>query len=341
MSRVVTDPDPSLGGVPKQPNLEADGAVMMGFGPVPEVGPRKLLGVSVTADGAIVVDTSGGGGFPAVDTVDLAATPGEIPAASGPNTLAASSFLWGYNAFGSFPDGWYRLAVSPITADMAAAVVTGIGLFQWGGTGNTSADITAGGQPAFEVQAWLTAKERDTSRIRPVRAGYVGALSDAGATLSAPNVIASGGFNTAAPTVTDGTAAALQVDAAANLLTQTGRPQVGTRATAAYLNEYAGVGVFAQLVKATAGNVLAVDVSSADAAAFWFMLFNSSIAPVGGDFPIFRRRLPIGGTVQVGREFFGEAGVSFGNGIGWALSTTGTNLTLPVAADVAVHLSYV
>jgi hypothetical protein len=102
-----------------------------------------------------------------------------------------------------------------------------------------------------------------------------------------------------------------------------------------------GLGVATKAnVKASAGNVLSVRVSNANAAARFLLLHNKATAPVATDVPLYAFYLPPASTIEIGAGFFVGSGGFFSTGIGWAISTTAATFTdSATAADhvLAVH----
>ncbi len=100
-------------------------------------------------------------------------------------------------------------------------------------------------------------------------------------------------------------------------------------------------------IKNSTGNVLAFFISNINAAVRYFQLHNKATAPAGTDVPIFS--FPVGaGTstnpiiLEMGSEFFTQAGKNFTTGIGWAISTTYATFTdSATAAEHVVSVMYV
>lgn len=106
----------------------------------------------------------------------------------------------------------------------------------------------------------------------------------------------------------------------------------------------AGTGV---LIKASAGNVYAADVTSATAAVRYFQLFNQGTVPVVGQTPVASYPLgsvPVGGIsrLQLDSTHFAPSKY-FSTGIAAAISSTsGTLGTASItAADYSWHIKYV
>jgi hypothetical protein len=95
------------------------------------------------------------------------------------------------------------------------------------------------------------------------------------------------------------------------------------------------------VVKASAGNVLAVHIVNTNAAARYFQLHNKATAPVATEVPIYSIRVPAGAALQIDGGFFCGSGAAFTTGIGWAWSTTAATFTdAATAADHTTHLHY-
>ncbi len=195
----------------------------------------------------------------------------------------------------------------------------------------------------YVVSQSITMHRNEAGNWYLSRGGYEAAIAVADVP-AIINTLASGGFNTTAPAPVNGGAAALQVDAGANLLTQIGRPAASARATP---DPYRDQGAPRGVIKASAGNLLSLFASSREATQeFWLMIFDDSSPPNDNDIPIVQFYLGAVDEaglyrVQVGREFFSEAGLDFADGIAWGMSTTADDLTLPVSAAVVVCATYV
>ncbi len=325
---------------PKPPNLDAVASVMAGYTPPGEASPSELRGVRVTAEGHIIVELAGGGGGAAGVVVG--------------NKTPSDAFANPTDAIGSFAllGGWDRFAgtwsrvdcFQPIGTDYRALVIAGIGSGLYRYMANASGTVTflPGGDIPVEVMTFPLVRVRGENDFVPPRAGYVGALPVGDSTVNAiPNMLAGGGFNSAAPTITNGDAAVLQVDNQANLLTQHGRPAASNRATP---DHYFSASVARDVVKNTAGNVVRFDVSSAEATAqLWLLLLDQTTTPANGNVPVYARSLlsiaEAPGNVQVAD--FGPAGRYFANGIAYAISTTQNVVTLPGGFSGAVNVTYV
>lgn len=90
-------------------------------------------------------------------------------------------------------------------------------------------------------------------------------------------------------------------------------------------------------LKASAGSIYAFSCSNQSTSLVWFQLFDKATAPTNGDTPI--RSFPIYGTATgmpgfllIGQDIVGGSGISFTTGVGWAISSTATTLTLTTAS---------
>lgn len=106
------------------------------------------------------------------------------------------------------------------------------------------------------------------------------------------------------------------------------------------VSQNAGAATKANL-KASGGRVFAIRVTNANVAARFFGIHNKATAPVATDVPVFWVVLPAGtaaapSVTTIGSDFFGEAGLPLGTGVGWSLGTTSTAFT--DAATAADHL---
>lgn len=62
VTRIAGDADPNEGGLKKPKNVEAQLAILCGYGPTPEAGERKLIGVAVSDDGKVQTESASSGG---------------------------------------------------------------------------------------------------------------------------------------------------------------------------------------------------------------------------------------------------------------------------------------
>jgi hypothetical protein len=85
-------------------------------------------------------------------------------------------------------------------------------------------------------------------------------------------------------------------------------------------------------IKASAGMVTGFYITNDNAAVRYFQLHNKATAPAAADVPIYSFKVPAGtannpGVLEIGTEFFTQAGKYFSTGIGWAISTTYATFT--------------
>jgi hypothetical protein len=104
------------------------------------------------------------------------------------------------------------------------------------------------------------------------------------------------------------------------------------RSTSAALAGTAGI-----VIKASAGRLYRLDVVNNGATPYFLQVFDKAIAPVNGDTPIWRRRLPASGELSLSLE---EFGLFCAAGISIAISSTANTLTLAVASDLAWAAQY-
>lgn len=170
------------------------------------------------------------------------------------------------------------------------------------------------------------------------RGGYGGAIASS-ALPALMNVLGTGGHNTTAPAPSNGAASALQVDARASLVIAQGRPPSDARDTPDLI---AFNGVDKGVIKASAGNLLSIELSNNHSVAVWFFLMNKATNPANGETPVWRTLVQVRGVHQLDRSILSEAGIRFATGISWAISTARATLTLVGGTpDVAVNATYV
>jgi hypothetical protein len=199
------------------------------------------------------------------------------------------------------------------------------------------------GEGVANTVAYLSHRDQANNSFNATRGGY--ATTIAAASLQyVLNVLGAATYQSGGVAPASGEGVVLQADAGGNLLTQIGKPAASSRSTPTI---YESQGLTRDIIKASAGNILSVDISSEEATAvLWLMLFNSSSAPGGGAAPVWRRWLgslnETPGNVQtIGRDVFAQSGIHFSTGIAWAVSTTRGTLTLPVSASIAINVTYV
>lgn len=85
------------------------------------------------------------------------------------------------------------------------------------------------------------------------------------------------------------------------------------------------------------GRIYRIAILNGGATAYTVQLHNKATAPVNGDIPIWERRLPASGELDID---FGLTHPYFATGIGLAISTTTGTLTLAAANDAVAYLLY-
>lgn len=99
--------------------------------------------------------------------------------------------------------------------------------------------------------------------------------------------------------------------------------------------------------KASAGQVLYVAVSNANAAVRYFQIHNKASAPAGTDVPVFSIPVNAGttnapGQVILDNDFFTQNGYALSTGVSWAISTTVATFTDSATnTDHVVNLGYI
>ncbi len=83
-------------------------------------------------------------------------------------------------------------------------------------------------------------------------------------------------------------------------------------------------------VKATPGNVFAIQCHNTTAGTLYFLLHNTATTSSGA--PLYGVQVPPTSTVIVGEDFFGSAGMHFSTGIAFGMSTSETTYTAAAAA---------
>lgn len=94
-------------------------------------------------------------------------------------------------------------------------------------------------------------------------------------------------------------------------------------------------------VKATAGNVFSLYCNNENAADRFVQLHNTATTPGAGATPVYTFRVPAGGDVLVGTDFFTAMGAHFTTGIAFAFSTTKDTYTAATAGDQSTIVMYV
>lgn len=104
---------------------------------------------------------------------------------------------------------------------------------------------------------------------------------------------------------------------------------------------FANLGANATLnVKTSAGNVFSLYCNNENAADRFVQLHNTATVPSNPDVPLYTFRVPAGGDVLVGSDFFSAAGVAFTVGIAFAFSTTKDTYTAGTASEHSTLVLY-
>lgn len=108
-----------------------------------------------------------------------------------------------------------------------------------------------------------------------------------------------------------------------------------------------GGAVRSAVIKASEGKILSLQFFDSDLDGY-LCLVDKATAPVNGDAIVFAFAMdvidtePLTKRELIGRDFFGDAGIRFANGIAWAWSSTRTTITLATpAAAFAINATYV
>lgn len=171
------------------------------------------------------------------------------------------------------------------------------------------------------------------------------------------NSLSMGRYNATPPTLADGNAVVLQVDAAGNLkgveqyapaaedntngvLAHVTKPLAVSTYCATLYTYFAGAVTKAN-VKASAGNVYSFTVTNRNAAARYFLLHNKASAPAAAEAGLVAFMVPAGSTLTIGDQWFRDAGVNFATGIGWSIGTTVATFTdSATASEHEVQIQY-
>lgn len=93
-------------------------------------------------------------------------------------------------------------------------------------------------------------------------------------------------------------------------------------------------------VKSSAGSVLSLYCHNANAADRFIQLHNTATVPSGGAVPKHTFRVPAGGDVLIGSDYFQELGCAFATGIAFAFSTSINTYTAGSAGDQTTTVNY-
>jgi hypothetical protein len=262
--------------------------------------------VSLTTGGAVRVDvTSGGIAGVNEDAASAGGEQGVLAMGARQDTLASSTSADGDFAYQKF-NSVGALYTSPSYIG-ANAILTGNGV-----TGTGSARVTiASDNTAFTVNLG-TGGTGATSLGKAEDAAA--ASGDTGVPVFAVRRDAPSSDVSAA-----GDYATLQVDSTGQLWT---RASAQTTGGFTPVSTVSAASTNATSLKASAGTVGAVTVTSVNAAMRYLKFYNKASAPtVGTDTPVYVLPIP-GNTAGAGATVdFGSAGLAFGTGIAWALTT--------------------
>lgn len=169
-----------------------------------------------------------------------------------------------------------------------------------------------------------------------------------------------GVYNSTPPTLTNGQTAPLQLDSSGNQkVTEatllSGEDQtnnligIGYKPVVSSTYSALGASVASDVdvaVKATAGNMLYIRATNANAAVRYLQLHNKATAPVNPDVPARFWLIPAGtatqpAIIELGRETFGQGGFNLGTGLALGISTTAATFTGATAADHTLDWEYV
>jgi len=93
-------------------------------------------------------------------------------------------------------------------------------------------------------------------------------------------------------------------------------------------------------VKASAGNVFAIECHNSNASTRFLQIHNTATTPAGAAVPLWEVAIPATSVVIIGTEFFGTGGLAFSTGIAFAFSTTKNSYTAGAAGDQTTFIRY-
>lgn len=154
-------------------------------------------------------------------------------------------------------------------------------------------------------------------------------------------------YNSTALTLANGDGVALAVSSSGILYTTTA-PLTPATAGSGSPSLYAPLTQVTKAnIKATAGNVFSILITSINASVRYFQLHNKATAPAAADVPLVSIPIPAGAAAQpteliLDSAFFTVNGEAFSTGIGWAVSTTFATFTdSATATDHIVVVHYI
>lgn len=186
-----------------------------------------------------------------------------------------------------------------------------------------------------------------------VRSGIVAAASTF---LGWLNVLPGLRYNATPPTLTDGNVVVLQGDVNGLLKTREGY-QAGaednTNGNFSVIEKLlAGVSTYSPSVftnfganatlnvKASAGNVYAIDCQNTNAAIRYIQLHNTTTTPAGGAVPLLSFAIPASSSRTITHDTLVAGGANFSTGIAFAFSTTLGTYTAGTAAEQSTTIIY-
>lgn len=163
-------------------------------------------------------------------------------------------------------------------------------------------------------------------------------------------------YNATPTTRTEGQGGTLQADTAGSLLNrETYAPGAEDNSNGVYATApkpqagstyswtlFQNLGANATLnVKASSGNVFAVQMSNVSGGTRYFQLHNTATTPAGAAVPAYSSpAIPPGGSFVLDASFWGAIGRNFTTGIAFACSTTEATYTAATATDHNTHIQY-
>lgn len=97
----------------------------------------------------------------------------------------------------------------------------------------------------------------------------------------------------------------------------------------------------AGVAKAAPGQVFSLYCENENAAKRYLLLLNQTSTPTNGQTPVRAYGVLPNGGIVLDVVYFGANGLSFGNGIAWAFSSTKNTVTLATASDCTFEVAYV
>jgi hypothetical protein len=97
----------------------------------------------------------------------------------------------------------------------------------------------------------------------------------------------------------------------------------------------------AGVAKAAPGQVFSLYCENENAAKRYLLLLNQTSTPTNGQTPVRAYGVLPNGGIVLDAVYFGANGLSFGNGIAWAFSSTKNTVTLATASDCTFEVAYV